>query len=33
MSKALLGKSLDEEVIVKTNGITARYFVTSVEYK
>lgn len=33
MSKALLGKSLDEEVIVNTNGITARYFVTSVEYK
>ena len=33
ISKALLGKSLQEEVIVKTNGITARYFVISVEYK
>jgi transcription elongation factor GreB len=33
MSKALLGKTLDDEIIVKTEGNTRRYIVTVIEYK
>jgi transcription elongation factor GreB len=33
MSKALLGKSVDDEVMVKTGKKTSRYLVTTVEYK
>jgi len=32
MSKALLGKTLDDEVIVKTEGKANQYFVTMIEY-
>ncbi len=32
MSKALLGKSVDDEVIVKTEGKVSRYFVTAIKY-
>ncbi len=33
MSKALLGKSVDDEVVVNTEGKTICYFVTAVEYQ
>lgn len=33
MSKALLGKSVDDDVLVKTGEKTNRYLVTTVEYK
>ncbi|HLG26709.1 MAG TPA: GreA/GreB family elongation factor, partial [Paenisporosarcina sp.] len=33
MSKALLGKSLDDEVIVKTEGKANRYIIVAIEYK
>ena len=33
MGKALLGKSLDDEIIVRTGKYTRRYFITAIEYK
>src|SRR5690606_5813932 len=32
MSKALLGKSVDDEVVVKTEGKPSRYYVAAIEY-
>ena len=32
MSKALLGKSVDDEVVVKTEGKVGRYFVSAIYY-
>jgi transcription elongation factor GreB len=33
MSKALLGKSVDDEIVLRTEGMTARFFIISVKYK
>jgi transcription elongation factor GreB len=33
MSKALLGKSVDDEVVLRTEEMTARFFIISVKYK
>ena len=32
MGKALLGKSLDEEITIRTSEIARRYFITAIEY-